>query len=110
MDWISDVCSSDLKSETSPDVRSSLDKVRAGGRNALTAPEARTLCEIYGIPVPREGLAASADDAVRLAEGMGFPVVLKIVSPQILHKTEAGGVLVGLRTPAAVRADRTSVV
>src|SRR3546814_17028926 len=98
------IAAAEPKSETSPDVRSILDKVRAEGRNALTAPEARTLCEIYGIPVPREGLAASADAAVRLAEGMGFTVVLKIVSPQILHKTEAGGVTVGGRTrPEALR-------
>src|SRR3546814_19280836 len=91
------IAAAEPKSETSPDVRSILDKVRAEGRNALTAPEARTLCEIYGIQVPREGLAASADDAVRLAEGLGFPVVLKIVSPQILHTPEAGGALVGRR-------------
>src|SRR3546814_20721865 len=83
------IAAAEPKSETSPDVRSILDKVRAGGRNALTAPEARTLCEIYGIPVPREGIAASAADAVRLAEGLGFPVVLKIVPPQILHQTDA---------------------
>ncbi|WP_448206278.1 acetate--CoA ligase family protein [Azospirillum sp. sgz302134] len=84
-------------------VRRLLDTAKAEGRNALTAPEAKELCDLYGIPVPKEGLAKSADDAVTLAEGMGFPVVLKIVSPQILHKTEAGGVLVGLQSADAVR-------
>jgi acetyl coenzyme A synthetase (ADP forming)-like protein len=84
-------------------VRRLLDAAKAEGRTSLTAPEAKELCDLYGIPVPREGLARSADDAVRLAEGMGFPVVMKIVSPQILHKTEAGGVLVGVPDAAAVR-------
>ncbi|HSU44596.1 MAG TPA: acetate--CoA ligase family protein, partial [Casimicrobiaceae bacterium] len=50
----------------------------------------------------QEGVAKSASEAVRLATGMGFPVVLKIVSPEILHKTEAGGVLVGVKDGAAV--------
>ncbi|MCM8735576.1 acetate--CoA ligase family protein [Azospirillum sp. A1-3] len=84
-------------------VRRLLDAAKAEGRTSLTAPEAKELCDLYGIPVPREGLACSADDAVRLAEGMGFPVVMKIVSPQILHKTEAGGVLVGVPDADAVR-------
>ncbi|MCW2236883.1 acetate--CoA ligase family protein [Azospirillum canadense] len=84
-------------------VRRLLDTAKAEGRNALTAPEAKELCDLYGIPVPKEGLAKTADEAVTLAEGMGFPVVLKIVSPQILHKTEAGGVLVGVQSADAVR-------
>src|SRR5204863_7322896 len=55
-------------------------------------------CEAYGIPVPKEGVAKSAAEAATIAAGMGFPVVLKIVSPDILHKTEAGGVLVGVKS------------
>ena len=79
-------------------VRQVLDKVRAEGRNALTAPEGKQVCDAYGIKVPQEGVANSAEAAAKLAGGMGFPVVLKIVSPDILHKTEAGGVLVGLKS------------
>ncbi len=79
------------------EVRRILDGARAQGRDALTAPEGKLVCDAYGIPVPQEGLATSAAEAVSLAKTMGFPVVMKIVSPQILHKTEAGGVLVGLR-------------
>jgi acetyl coenzyme A synthetase (ADP forming)-like protein len=79
-------------------VRQVLDRVKADKRTALTAPEGKLVCDAYGIPVPREGVASSAADAVQLAEGMGFPVVLKVVSPDILHKTEAGGVLVGLKS------------
>src|SRR5215213_10586301 len=77
-------------------VREVLDRVKAEGRNSLTAPEGKLVCDAYGIPVPKEGVANSAQDAAKQASDMGFPVVLKIVSPDILHKTEAGGVLVGL--------------
>jgi acyl-CoA synthetase (NDP forming) len=78
-------------------VRRVLDEAKAAGRSALTAPEARGICEAYGIVVPDEGLASSGAEAAQLATAMGFPVVMKIVSPQILHKTEAGGVVVGVK-------------
>jgi acyl-CoA synthetase (NDP forming) len=81
-------------------VRKVLDEARAAGRSALTAPQAKALCEAYGIAVPQEGVAASAADAATLASSIGFPVVMKIVSAQILHKTEAGGVVVGVRSAA----------
>ncbi|GII31516.1 acetate--CoA ligase family protein [Planotetraspora mira] len=84
-------------------VREVLDKARAEGRTGLTAPEGKRICDAYGITTPGEGLATSADEAAALAAEIGLPVVLKIVSPDILHKTEAGGVLVGLATPEAVR-------
>ena len=57
----------------------------------------------YGFQVPAERLATSADEAVRLAGEIGFPVVLKIASPDILHKTDIGGVLLNLRTANEVR-------
>src|SRR6266436_7835122 len=79
-------------------VRKILDLVKADKRNSLTAPEGKLVCDAYGIAVPKEGVAASAAEAAKIAAGMGFPVVLKIVSPEILHKTEAGGVLVGIKT------------
>ena len=80
------------------EVRRILDTVKAEGRTSLTAPEGKVVCEAYGIAVPKEGVATSATEAATLAKGMGFPVVLKIVSPEILHKTEAGGVLVGVKS------------
>ncbi|EFI51608.1 MAG: CoA-binding protein [Bradyrhizobiaceae bacterium] len=85
-------------------VRKVLDKVKADGRNSLTAPEGKLVCDAYGIAVPGEGLAKSADEATKLAGGMGYPVVMKIVSPDILHKTEAGGVVVGVKDDAAAKA------
>jgi len=79
-------------------VRQVLDAVKAAGRASLTAPEGKQVCDAYGITVPQEGVAASAAEAQKLATSMGFPVVMKIVSPDILHKTEAGGVLVGVKS------------
>jgi acetyl coenzyme A synthetase (ADP forming)-like protein len=84
-------------------VRNVLDKVKAEGRQALTAPEGKLLCDAYGIKVPQEGVAGSAEEAVKRASGMGFPVVMKIVSPDILHKTEAGGVIVGVKSADEAR-------
>jgi acetyl coenzyme A synthetase (ADP forming)-like protein len=83
-------------------VRAVLDKVKADGRTALTAPEGKIVCDAYDIPIPKEGLATSAKQAATLAKKIGFPVVLKIVSPDILHKTEAGGVITGLAKAAEV--------
>src|SRR6201746_1616738 len=81
-------------------VRKVLDAVKADKRTSLTAPEGKLVCDAYGIPVPKEGVAKSAAEAAKLAAGMGFPVVMKSVSPCILHKTEAGGVVVGVKTAA----------
>ncbi|MBI0298029.1 acetate--CoA ligase family protein [Streptomyces sp. PRKS01-29] len=91
-------------------VRAVLDAARAEGRTALTAPEGKRITDAYGIPTPAEGLAESADEAVALADRIGFPVVLKIVSPDILHKTDAGGVRVGLASCAEVRGAFTAIV
>jgi acetyl coenzyme A synthetase (ADP forming)-like protein len=87
-----------------------LEAARNEGRTSLSAPEAKRVCDAYGISVPREGLATTADEAVTIAEDIGFPVVLKIVSPDILHKTEAGGVLVGLASADDVSAGYETIV
>jgi acetyl coenzyme A synthetase (ADP forming)-like protein len=78
-------------------VRQVLDEVKKAGRDSLTAPEGKLVCDAYGISVPKEGVVSSAAEASKLAGSMGFPVVMKIVSPDILHKTEAGGVVVGVK-------------
>ena len=79
-------------------VKTILDGARAAGRASLTSTESKEVCDAYGIPVPKEGLATSSGEAAELAGSIGYPVVLKIVSKDILHKTEAGGVLTGLTT------------
>ena len=92
------------------EVRRILDNVKAEGRTALTAPEGKIVCEAYGIAVPKEGVATSAAEAATIAAGMGFPVVLKIVSPEILHKTEAGGVLVGVKSAEEAEAGFATIM
>jgi len=82
-------------------VQTILDQALAEGRTSLSAPEAKLVADAYGIPTPGEGLATTAEGAAGLAAEIGFPVVLKIVSPDILHKTEAGGVVVGVDSAEA---------
>ncbi|TCM35302.1 acetate--CoA ligase family protein [Kribbella sp. VKM Ac-2568] len=82
-------------------VQSILDQALAEGRTSLSAPEAKQVADAYGIPTPGEGLATTAEGAAGLAAEIGFPVVLKIVSPDILHKTDAGGVVVGVDSAEA---------
>ena len=77
-------------------VRTILELAKSEGLSALTAPQCKTVCDAYGIPLPSEGLAHSAQEARTVADGIGYPVVMKIVSPDILHKTEAGGVVTGV--------------
>ena len=85
-------------------LRATINSALTAGRRALTAPEAQQLCEAYGISTPKQALATTASEAAQVAAKLGFPVVLKIVSDDILHKTEAGGVIVGLESAADVQA------
>ncbi len=73
------------------------------GRNLLE-PEAYELLEHHGLAVPPHRLVSSAEEAETAAADIGYPVVAKIVSPDILHKTEAGGVVLNLNDGGAVRA------
>jgi acetate---CoA ligase (ADP-forming) len=70
---------------------------------ALTEFEAKKILSGYGIPVTREALATSADMAVRFAREIGYPVALKIQSPQIMHKTEARGIKLNVASDSEVR-------
>lgn len=84
-----------------------IERVRNDGRSALTEAEAKGLFADIGITVPDHGVATSADEAVAVAERIGYPVVAKVSSPEVQHKTEwAGGrgVQVGLSDEKAVRA------
>lgn len=91
-------------------VRKILDAVKADNRTSLTAPEGKLVCDAYGIPVPKEAVATSAAEAAKIATQMGFPVVMKIVSPDILHKTEAGGVMVGVKTAEDAEKNYAAIV
>ena len=78
-------------------------RVKASGRNQIGDAEARDILDAYKIPQPASMLCKTADEAVTFAEKIGFPVVMKITSPDILHKTDVGGVKVGLKNAAEVR-------
>ncbi|MBM3502879.1 MAG: bifunctional acetate--CoA ligase family protein/GNAT family N-acetyltransferase [Alphaproteobacteria bacterium] len=79
-------------------------KARTAGRLALDEPTAKTLLTAYGIPTVPTSIAASPDAAAALAQEFGCPVALKILSPDISHKTDVGGVVLDLATPEDVRA------
>jgi acyl-CoA synthetase (NDP forming) len=79
-----------------------IDSARTQGRKILTEVESKQLLEEAGIPIVRARLATSRDAAVRAARDIGLPVVLKVVSPQITHKSDVGGVKLDLKSPEEV--------
>ena len=84
-------------------VRAVLARAKAEQRNSLTSVEAKQVAAAYDIATPAESLATSIDNAVAMANEIGFPVVLKIASADILHKTDAGGVITDIEDVDAVR-------
>jgi acetyl coenzyme A synthetase (ADP forming)-like protein len=84
-------------------VREILDGVRGEGRLSVGEAEAREILEAYGVPTPATYLARDAEEAAHFAEEIGFPVAVKIASPDIMHKTEVGGVRLNLASPDEVR-------
>jgi acetyl coenzyme A synthetase (ADP forming)-like protein len=91
-------------------VRTLLDGAAAAGRDQLPTHQALEVLAAYGIPTVNARLAASADDAAAAADVVGYPAVVKIVSPDIPHKTDAGGVVLDLRDANEVRAAYEEVV
>jgi acetyltransferase len=95
-----------------PIQRFSVDRERAAtalltaqkaGRLGLNEVEARQVVAAYGLPLPRSQLAQNVEQAVQYADEIGYPTVMKIISPDILHKSDIGGVRVGLENEKAVR-------
>lgn len=80
-----------------------IEAARKDGRDSLTEIEAKQVFAAYDLPVTKIALAKTEDEAVELASKTGFPVVMKIVSPDILHKSDAGGVKVNVKDEAGVR-------
>lgn len=78
-------------------------RARAEGRAKLSETEVMRVLEAYGIPVAPYAVARGEDEAVAAAEAMGFPVVLKVLSPRIVHKSDVGGVVVGVADADGVR-------
>lgn len=75
----------------------------AAGRKMLSEPEAKQVLSAYGIPVVETRIARTVDEAVTSAQAIGFPVAVKILSPDISHKSDVGGVILDLETAVAVR-------
>ena len=84
-------------------VQKVLDGARADGRFAIGDAEAWDILKSYGLKIPRSYLAKTPQEAIEYAGELGYPVVLKIASPDILHKTDVGGVKVGLESADQVR-------
>ncbi len=89
--------------------RALLDSALAEGRDTLSEAEAKRLLAACGLPVVPTCVAADVEAAVAAAEGIGYPVVLKILSPQISHKSDVGGVALDLGSAPAVREAATAM-
>jgi acetate---CoA ligase (ADP-forming) subunit beta len=81
-----------------------INQAKKEGRKTLLEPEAKTIIAEYGISTNKFSLAKTGEEAVAYAEQIGYPIVLKIVSPDIIHKSEAGGVIVNLKNADEVAA------
>ncbi len=91
-------------------VREIIDNARKEGRNHLLEEEGYEVLRAYGFPIPVSRLAINEDEAVRAANLIGYPVVLKIVSPDIIHKSDAGGVKVNIMSDEEVRDAFRSII
>lgn len=84
-------------------VRSIFDSVTKQGRKNLLEEEGYEVLRAYGFPTPKSILCATEDECVRAAKEIGYPVVMKIASPDIIHKSDAGGVKVGVKSDDELR-------
>lgn len=85
-------------------------KVKSEGRKNLLEEEGQEVLRAYGLPIPESILATKEKEAILAAKKIGYPVVMKIASPQIIHKSDAGGVKVGLKTPREVKATFKEII
>ncbi|WP_426438965.1 acetate--CoA ligase family protein [Bradyrhizobium genosp. P] len=95
----------DIVSSSKASARAMLEKMlkAANGAAALDEVASKQLLKAYGIPISREEVAQTASEAVKIAKTIGFPVVAKVVSPDILHKSDIGGVVLNLASAAEVK-------
>ena len=87
-----------------------LDKAKAEGRDSLSEAEGKEILKAYGVPTPGEATVISADEAAKECDRIGYPVVMKIVSPDIKHKTDVGGVVVGVKNADEAKAAYTKIM
>ncbi|HSB83415.1 MAG TPA: 4-hydroxybutyrate--CoA ligase [Nitrosarchaeum sp.] len=79
-----------------------IDKVKKEKRPNLLEEEGQEVLKAYGLPLPKSALAKTEADAIKIAKQIGYPVVMKIASPQIIHKSDAGGVKVNLKNDSEI--------
>ena len=97
VEWVKSPDGNITKFEVDKDkAKSIFDKVKAEGRTNLLEDEGREILDAYGFPLPQSIVATTEDEAVDAANKIGYPIVMKISSPQIVHKSDAGGVKVNL--------------
>jgi acyl-CoA synthetase (NDP forming) len=87
-----------------------IDRAKAEGRTVLTEIESKQVLEEAGVPTTTARLAKTAEEAVNAAKKFGYPAVLKVVSPDVTHKSDVGGVRLGLDSPEAVTAAFAEIV
>ena len=80
-------------------VKEIIEDVKREGRSYVMEHEAKQMLSLWGIETTREKLCKTSQEALRAAEEIGYPVVLKIASPEVIHKTDAGGVKIGINSP-----------
>lgn len=95
----------DIVSSSKASARAMLERVlkNANGAAALDEVESKKLLKAYGIPISQEAIARTSAEAVKIAKKIGFPVVAKVVSPDILHKSDVGGVVLNINSAAEVK-------
>lgn len=87
-----------------------IQKAISQGRSSLLISEARQICSLHHIPTPASFIARNTEEVVKLGSEVGFPVALKIVSPQILHKTEVGGVALNINNQDALKEEYQKMI
>ncbi|MBR6870316.1 MAG: acetate--CoA ligase family protein, partial [Candidatus Methanomethylophilaceae archaeon] len=87
-----------------------INKARAEGRNSLSESEGKQIFAAYGIPTPGEGTVRSVEEAASQCDQIGYPVVMKVLSPDIKHKTDVGGVVVGVKNTEEAKAAYTKIM
>jgi acetyltransferase len=100
---------SDTVAEDRATVRALIKSILAAGRSMLSEPEAKRVLSAYGIPVVETHPVATPEEAARCAAKIGFPVALKIISPDVVHKSDVGGVVLNLDSGEAVIAAATAM-
>ena len=92
------------------DAQALFEEVARAGQTLMTEPQSKALLTCFGIPTPRTVIATTAEDAARAARSLGFPVALKILSPDIAHKSDVGGVRLAVRDEAGVAAEFAALI